>query len=235
MGVLEEIGKAVEPALTATSPQDAPNTSEGDGAALHALIEQNRRLMERLQSQPKPKPKEKKPNPKPPFILRNLPKYPVYLVLPKNMTAHTYIYEFKKDGKTYYLLEWNKTVYSESDDEFVGEEKLLPTASNLIFLKDGRLHMGKWKFSQTAQGMIDSAARWKQKDRAFEKSRWTQKRKFANPQDLVKMAIAIIMICLGVFLVLYVMFGGLPQSISAINAAATIAPPPVANNTFVVT
>ena len=145
---------------------------------------------------------------------------PVYLILPEERTFHTSITEFL-DGKKrkWYYLAFNKKIYGKDDVDFKTE--LTAQACNFIFL-DGdegeRLVLADADFSPEAKTQIEQVDRMKLEDRCYEKSNMRMNRKYRKIEG-VNVIVAILLICIGVFLVLWVVLGGLPGIIGAVNAA----------------
>ena len=216
MNPLEEIGKLAEPAV-APLLNDAEDAEKNE---VRRLIEQNDKLIKALQEkkEEKKQPAKKKSYPGLPLFGKK-DKLSVYLILKNNNTAHTHIMRFWHDKMPYFYLDHNKRVYD--SDEVANHEILSAESCNFVFLEENGLHVGECLFAEKAQAEIDSVDRMKMEDRAYEKSHYRQKKKFNKP-DGINVIIAIILLCVGVFLVLWVLFGGLPNVISAINAAASI-------------
>ena len=163
-----------------------------------------------------------------PIVEQGLPKYPVYLIFDNEETKHTSIIKFKDKNKNYwYYLDWNKKIYSKDEVEF-GRE-LYTQACNFIFLEGEKLVLGEGEFSPKAQEEIDAIDRMKLEDRAYEKSNARMNRKYKKIEG-INIIVAILILCVGVFLVLWVVFGGLPPVINSINNVVVVPAAEVAQN-----
>lgn len=226
---LDKLGGLIEPAVRPLIGEDeAPKEETSD---VQKLIEQNAKLMDELKkgkSEKKEMPKVK--NPAPPFNMRGLPVYPVYLILPNDQTFHTQITQFHQNNEPYYYLHFNKRVYNK--DEFINEETMSTDACNFIFMEDNgaRLVNGKVDFSANAKEQLNNIDKMKQEDRAFEKSHWRQKSKYMPPLN-INTAVNIMIVCVGIFLVAYVVITNLSPIIGALNNAPA-ALKPVMNQTL---
>lgn len=164
--------------------------------------------------------------------------YKVYLILDNDDTIHTKITKYKNKDKLYYILDFNKKIYdAEKLEANKGE---FNKYGNFLFLEGEELIRGKGKFSDKAKEEIAGIETMKLEDRAFQKSTYRMKEKYSKPSG-INVIVAFIIICVGLFLILWVLLGGLPPIINAINNAAHIAiqPPnfpvePLANESYVV-
>ena len=169
---------------------------------------------------------------KKPLYQKGMRKYPIYLILPKQETAHTFITEFVgDDGRVWWYLDFDNKVYPPENVEI--PDTLSIYSCNFIFLENGKLKIGDVAFSREAQAQIDEVDKMKIEDRTYEKSNARMNRKYRKVDGL-NIIIAILLLCVGVFLVLWVMFGGLPNVIGAINAVNVAPAAPLANQTIVV-
>lgn len=163
------------------------------------------------------------------IINLNSPKYPVYLILEDETTLLTFCQKIIKNGEEYYTLAFNKKNYKAKAIEYK-YGKLNKNAVNFLFLEDnGNLVRGKGEFSEKAKKQIAQIDQMKLEDRAYERTIQALRTKYGKRFD-IEIIITIIILCVGIFIVAYAVFSGLPQVIGQLhNVAAVIVqnPPPV--------
>lgn len=171
------------------------------------------------------------------ILAKNKSSYKVYLIRSEEATYHTKLTRFEMNDEEFYLLEYNKKVYSASEIEGFNKAKGGPMetdgnlnreASNIMFLDDmGNLSIGSLEFTDRAREVVNRVDSMKMDDRTCERIHQQDMTKFKEPDNsdtLVRMIVFGVII----MLILFVTFQGLPGAITAENNGIDMAKKPAA-------
>lgn len=114
--------------------------------------------------------------------------YQVYLALPENNTTHTTLKKIQVKDEILYKLDYNKKIYKQSEIEGFKDKpdwkpgvdvELNAISCNFMFLDiDGKLSLGKARFTEKAQEIINERETDKLADRSFETTHFAIQEKY---------------------------------------------------------